>query len=633
MISLVEDHKTTIIITTHYIEEAKRANTIGFLRKGQLLVENSPQFLMKKYETNSLERLFFKLCVEQAESRKAQDKLSHCIDVNFNNSVNEMIEKSFAEHQQSPTTSSASSAEWSVDDPNNELKNDDSSSLAVSSIENQPEMLFKIPWIDPNNRWAVTRWLIQFFAIISKYFILTSRRPETVLAQYVLPLIAIATFCVCIGSTPSGIRLGVINEEDCGFPYDLNEHLKKRPINDIEEFIEKFHSLFTGRKSEGPAVPDDAGRTKSKRSVEVTTLSLDHIFDVEEDEVTTSYPTKFNLMNNLNFNEMRESKDIEPKSLNDLSANERNRLDGLAAAYNPLERLPQNPTTTTQTSATSDNSSASSTNGPSAEEHLVETSEPSIVLVDPKDDPPVPKPVLSDENLPEEISSNDSAPKENFGDWGSSGEGNFSDWGSSGEGNFSDWGSSGEGNSGDKLPTPIETNEEDETSSHLVNSQFADACFSHLLIRKMNDYIFTKIPYTSHAKAIEDVRSGKIWGVIRIKKGFSRALISKVLFMDHGDVNITNALVDINADLTNRALIITLEVTLSRLYPEFIREVLEKANEINQNLSSSDNETIYKHYNINSGRLPIILGKHVFMPKFTLSDMFGIREFAGKWQS
>lgn len=646
MISLVDSHKTTILITTHYIEEAKRANIIGFLRKGQLLVENSPQFLMKKYETNSLERLFFKLCVEQTESRKAQDKLSHHIDVNFNNSMNEMIEKSFVDQQQSPTTSCESSAESSVDDLN-ELKNGgSSSSLAASSIGNRNEVLFKIPWVDPNNRNPVTRWFIQYFAIISKYFILTSRRPETVLAQYVLPLIAIATFCVCIGSTPTGIKLAVINEEDCGYPFDLNEHLKQRPINDVDEFIEKLESFFTGRKGGGGAVManDDRRAKPAKRSIELTTLNLDILN--EEEEATTSYPTKFNLMNNLNFNEKRDSKESEPTSLNDLSV-ENNSLNRLLAAHNPVM--------TTQTSVTSGNSSASNTSstttGPSVEEHLVPTSDSSIVLVDNKeDDPPAPKPVLSDENSPEEISSNDYSPKENYRDWNSAGDGNFSDWGSAVDGNFSDWGSAGAGNysdwgsasdgnnsdstSDENEEEPDPTSSDDEMRSHLVNSQFADACFSQLLIRKMNDFIFTKIPYTSHAKAIEDVRSGKIWGVIRIKKGFSRALISKVLFMDQGDVNITDALVDINADLTNRALIITLEVTLSRLYPEFIQEILTRANEINLQLNSnsSDNETNYKYYNINSGRLPIILGEHVFKPKFTLSDYFGIREFAGKSQ-
>lgn len=112
--------------------------------------------------------------------------------------------------------------------------------------------------------------------------------------------------------------------------------------------------------------------------------------------------------------------------------------------------------------------------------------------------------------------------------------------------------------------------------------------------------------------------------------GFSRALLSKIMFQDYGDVNISDSIVDINADLTNRALIITLEVTLSRLYPELIEAVLDKANKINRKLNA-ENNTEFPIYNLNSGRLPIILGHHIFKLKFTLSDFFGVREFCGKY--
>ena len=34
--------KTTILITTHYIEEAKQASVVGLMRSGRLLAEDSP---------------------------------------------------------------------------------------------------------------------------------------------------------------------------------------------------------------------------------------------------------------------------------------------------------------------------------------------------------------------------------------------------------------------------------------------------------------------------------------------------------------------------------------------------------------------------------------------------------------
>jgi len=38
--------KTTIMITTHYIDEAKQANAVGLMRNGRLLTENSPSKLV-----------------------------------------------------------------------------------------------------------------------------------------------------------------------------------------------------------------------------------------------------------------------------------------------------------------------------------------------------------------------------------------------------------------------------------------------------------------------------------------------------------------------------------------------------------------------------------------------------------
>jgi len=53
---------TTIIITTHYIDEAGKADRVGLMRNGKLLAEDSPSALMSKHDTKSLEEVFLKLC-------------------------------------------------------------------------------------------------------------------------------------------------------------------------------------------------------------------------------------------------------------------------------------------------------------------------------------------------------------------------------------------------------------------------------------------------------------------------------------------------------------------------------------------------------------------------------------------
>ena len=61
----------TIIITTHYIEETKRANLVGFMRKGQILAEGSPERLMEYYDADGLESVFYKLCLNQKKRKTA----------------------------------------------------------------------------------------------------------------------------------------------------------------------------------------------------------------------------------------------------------------------------------------------------------------------------------------------------------------------------------------------------------------------------------------------------------------------------------------------------------------------------------------------------------------------------------
>ncbi|RZF39357.1 hypothetical protein LSTR_LSTR000878 [Laodelphax striatellus] len=60
------EHKT-IIITTHYIEEARNSHTIGLMRSGILLAETSPLRLMEMNNCSSLEEAFLTLSQKQED--------------------------------------------------------------------------------------------------------------------------------------------------------------------------------------------------------------------------------------------------------------------------------------------------------------------------------------------------------------------------------------------------------------------------------------------------------------------------------------------------------------------------------------------------------------------------------------
>lgn len=69
LVTLTQTEKITVIVTTHYIEEARRANIVGLMRRGKLLAENAPEDLMAKHDSTSLEDVFLKLCVSDTMRR------------------------------------------------------------------------------------------------------------------------------------------------------------------------------------------------------------------------------------------------------------------------------------------------------------------------------------------------------------------------------------------------------------------------------------------------------------------------------------------------------------------------------------------------------------------------------------
>ncbi|XP_015434840.1 PREDICTED: ABC transporter G family member 23-like [Dufourea novaeangliae] len=69
LVKITRDEGVTVIITTHYIEEAKQCNKIGLMRCGQLLAESSPSELLEQCQTDSLEEAFLSLSQMQAQNQ------------------------------------------------------------------------------------------------------------------------------------------------------------------------------------------------------------------------------------------------------------------------------------------------------------------------------------------------------------------------------------------------------------------------------------------------------------------------------------------------------------------------------------------------------------------------------------
>ncbi|KAF4531411.1 hypothetical protein B566_EDAN009653 [Ephemera danica] len=65
LVQMTRSEGKTIIITTHYIEEARQSDMVGLMRGGQLLAEASPESILAMHECSSLEEAFLILSEQQ----------------------------------------------------------------------------------------------------------------------------------------------------------------------------------------------------------------------------------------------------------------------------------------------------------------------------------------------------------------------------------------------------------------------------------------------------------------------------------------------------------------------------------------------------------------------------------------
>jgi ABC-type multidrug transport system ATPase subunit len=74
--------RTSILLSTHYVEEAKNVNRIGLMRNGCLVDEDSPHNVMAKCGSRSLEEAFLTMC-EENQMRVNCEKTDDVNDTDF----------------------------------------------------------------------------------------------------------------------------------------------------------------------------------------------------------------------------------------------------------------------------------------------------------------------------------------------------------------------------------------------------------------------------------------------------------------------------------------------------------------------------------------------------------------------
>jgi ABC-type multidrug transport system ATPase subunit len=74
LFNLTRTRNKTVLMSTHYVEEAKNSNRLGFMRSGRLIDEGSPRDIMKKCKSETLDEAFITLSGNQVRNSEK----NHC---------------------------------------------------------------------------------------------------------------------------------------------------------------------------------------------------------------------------------------------------------------------------------------------------------------------------------------------------------------------------------------------------------------------------------------------------------------------------------------------------------------------------------------------------------------------------
>lgn len=70
LVEITSKKNVTVLLSTHYIEEARQSTHVGLMRNGVQIAQGTPQNLLAKFETDSLEVVFLRLSERQEVGEK-----------------------------------------------------------------------------------------------------------------------------------------------------------------------------------------------------------------------------------------------------------------------------------------------------------------------------------------------------------------------------------------------------------------------------------------------------------------------------------------------------------------------------------------------------------------------------------
>ncbi|XP_077468994.1 ABC transporter G family member 20 [Stigmatopora argus] len=217
LVDIVKTGKVSIIITTHYIEEARQANMVGLMRNGCLLAEGTPEAVMKMQSSTTLEHAFLHLCETSDQTGVKRSSASQ----------NDVLENS-------------QSFESGRDESQPILTNATKTTMEVVS--------HSVDW-KTRVRHVIPKWR-NIIALTIKTLLRMKRMPGSLCFQFLLPVIQMSLICLCVGRDPKGIQVAVVNNETSplAFSHSLLSFLDNTSVEQVNlSHVEAFKGIYDGK--------------------------------------------------------------------------------------------------------------------------------------------------------------------------------------------------------------------------------------------------------------------------------------------------------------------------------------------------------------------------------------------------
>ncbi|XP_050435572.1 ABC transporter G family member 23-like [Adelges cooleyi] len=203
LVHITTETGTTVIITTHYIEEARQAHKIGLMRNGRLLAEESPAVLLTRYDCQSLEEVFLKLSRKQRSDDTTADTSNNISLATTKTSDLAKASKTAEEETDSPEPPDSVATEDVVIS----IQPNSDGGTAAQVLKIKPEERRRDSCCCGITSWGKTKALLQ------KNFLRIWRNVGMMLFMFALPVIEVVLFCWAIGRDPKDLHLAVANSE------------------------------------------------------------------------------------------------------------------------------------------------------------------------------------------------------------------------------------------------------------------------------------------------------------------------------------------------------------------------------------------------------------------------------------